>query len=216
MSDQITITGMVLSASPVGEYDKRLVILTAERGKIAAFAKGARRPKSPLMAAARPFAFGTIELYEGRTSYTVKSMQPKRIFDELAMDLEAVCYGTYFCEFADYYGHEGIDGREMINLLYAALQALGHSDRDRTLIRAAFELRTMASQGEYSETPFAVCGESASYAWNYCLTAPIGKLFSFRLDQQTRGEFIAAVEALKRYYIDRRFKSLEVLESILI
>lgn len=149
MAFNITVTGMVLSAVPIGEYDKRITILTRERGKITAFARGARRSGNQMMAAANPFVFGEFEIYPGKSSYKALRAEITNYFRELAADYDMVCYGSYFLEVADYYGQENADETKRLQLLYQTLRALESKRFSYSLIRGIYDLKTLAINGEY-------------------------------------------------------------------
>lgn len=151
MGHTIVLTGMVLSAMPVGDYDKRVQILTRERGKIAAFMRGARRPNSAFLAASNPFSFGEFEVYEGKSSYNVAKVTIANYFRELAADLDAVSYGFYFLEMAAYYTQENMDGTDFLNLLYVSLKALLKPAVENCLVRRIYELRVLVLSGEYPQ-----------------------------------------------------------------
>lgn len=246
MGQSVNLTGMILVAQPIGDYDKRLVILTKERGKITAFAKGARRQNSALLAACNPFVFGEFTLYEGRTSYRLQQADISKYFTELASRFDSACYGFYFLEFADYYTREGNDEREVLKLLYVTLRALLDSKVDNRLIRYIFELKALVVNGEYPQMFCCTgCGkelktgyfssgkgglvcenccetvsrripvsESLIYTMQFIISSPLEKLYTFTVSDQVFAEVKYIMEDYTGLYVDKKFKSLGVLEAM--
>lgn len=244
MSDRIELTGMVISSIPMGEYDRRIVLLTKERGKISGFAKGARRQNSPLLAATKLFSFGTFECFEGCSSYTIYQAQIFNYFEKLSTDFESAYYGMYFLEFADYYARENSDEKEMLKLLYASVRALENPRLDKRLVRYVFELKAMVINGEYPEMFVCTgCGskenltaysyekngvlceecmdtggerlqQSTVFTMQYVIASPVEKLYTFTVSPEVFREFSHIQERLRRTYVDKKFKTLEILETL--
>lgn len=214
MSDLVTLTGMVLSAMPVGDYDRRLVLLTKERGRISAFAKGARRPNCALMAVSRPFIFGRFTLFEGRSSYNVKNAEIDNYFEALTTDMEGFCYASYFAELTEYYTRENVEAMEQLKLFYQSLRALSKESLPNPLVRRIFELKTMVINGEYSEQlPFEV-NQATLYTMEFIIITPVERLYTFTVVPEILSELSKCVDYFMKQYIDKTFHSLEVLQSL--
>lgn len=148
MRDKIELTGMILSSTLIGDYDKRLVILTKEKGKITAFARGARKPNSSLLGVSEPFNYGVFTLMEGYDAYRFLGADVKEYFLDAKNDIDSICYATYFCDVLEYLCMEGVGDINMLNLLYVSLKALEKKEMPAPLIRRIFELKVLAFDGE--------------------------------------------------------------------
>ncbi len=217
MQDFVEVTGMVLKSEPIGEYDRRVVILSLERGKITCFAKGARKVGSRFMASTNAFCFGTFRLFQGRSSYSLNESAISHYFEELRSDYDSACYGMYFLELMDYYTLENNDERAMLTLLFQSVRALLSPNIDNRLIRYIFEIKALALNGEYPGIPENREGESYDpstiYTVEHVVATPAEKLYQFRVSDRVLSELAVICRIYRDRFLDRKLKSLEMLEG---
>ena len=212
MNNLVQVTGMILEVSPVNDYDRRVVILTKERGKITAFCRGARRLNNKMMACTNQFAFGVFKLYEGKNAYNLADAEISHYFEELRTDFEGAFLGMYFLEIASYYTRENNDETEMLKLLFQSIRAITKQNLDNRIVRSVYEIKAMVINGEFPGVSDRYkMGETARYAVDFIVNSPVEKLYTFTLTEEAMNELSAfSIDVLLRY-TDRKFKSLELL-----
>lgn len=213
MQEIVEVTGMVLSQTAVAEYDKRVVILTKERGKITVFAKGARKPNSRFSAATDLFAFGQFKLYEGRSAYNLCDVSITNYFETMREDYQAALYGMFFLEVMDYYTRENNDEVEMLKLLYQSLRALQSKSLSKQLVSCIFQCKTLVIQGEFPGIPGEKeYDQSTEYTIHYIVNSSVEKLYTFTVSDIVLEELQKLCEYYRKRFIGHTFKSLELLE----
>lgn len=143
----IKTKGLVLHEMPIGEYDKRLIIFTKELGKITAFAKGAKKTNSKLLAGSQIFSYGDFIIYKGRNSYQVNQVELIESFHNLRNNMDALVYSLYVLEFVEYITTENTQDHELMRLTLKALKQLELGKNDYELIIKIFELKAMSFVG---------------------------------------------------------------------
>lgn len=213
MQECVELTALVLKAEPIGEYDRRVVLLTKERGKISAFARSARKPNSKFLAATSPFTFGTFSLYEGKTSYNICDITALNYFEELRADFEGAYFGMYFLELCDSCTRENNDETEVLKLLYQSLRALEKRGLSRQLVRAVFEIKLIAVNGEFPGIPEDRFLPSTVYAVDFIVNTPVEHLFTFTVKQEVLDELLKIADKVRKQSLPGRYKTLEILSQ---
>lgn len=215
MTDLTIVKGLIIKVEPIGEYDRRIVMLTDDRGKISAFAKGARKAGSKLVAATNLFCFGEFALYSGRNSYSINEAKITNYFAFLREDFKSAYYGMYFAEIADYYCHENLSDKDMLTLIYQSLRALESENFDNRLVRACFEIKAVSLQGEFAGVrDNARYLEDTLFTLDHILKTPPAKLYNFGVKEEILSELEQIAKDTVRYSIDIPLKSAEILDTL--
>ena len=153
------VEGIVLRETETKETDKILTVLTRTEGKLAVVARGARRRRSRIAAAAQLLVYSELTLGQKGKWSILDDASTIELFDGVRQDVELLALGSYFAELTELLTAEDVPAPEILSLLLNALYALGTLRREPAQVKAAFELRLLALGGfEPMLECCAVCG----------------------------------------------------------
>ena len=153
--------GIVLREYEAGESDKRLVLLCKEHGRLMVYAKGARKPKSKLLAASQLFTYGDYILADGRQFYSVTQAEVIETFYSIGSNYEKLCHGQYLLEICEkiILGHISCD--DLLLLLLKSLQNLSQDKNTPLQVVCVFLFRFFLFCGLAPEmSSCCLCGSS--------------------------------------------------------
>lgn len=141
-----TADGIVLKRTDLGDKDRILTILTKERGKLSAVAKGARRPGSKLAGTSEPFTFSRMQLGEGRNLEVLTQSEIRESFPAIRRDIKKLAYGIYILELTNAFTDEHIPNPDLFDTLLSILYVI-ESGTDPEVAARYFDLQILGIMG---------------------------------------------------------------------
>lgn len=161
---EIKVRGLIVQEAPMGDKDKRLILLTRELGKISVIAKGALSPKNRYSALCQLFCYGDYVLSKGRTFYYIQEAQLIESFYHLRSNLDRFSYAALMLEAAETLVLDGQENFALLRLLLRGLMAEQNAaDGKESLYCDAFLWRALAENGFYPQLiNCRICGKPLS------------------------------------------------------
>ena len=143
----IKMSGIIISESNLGDYDKMLTMLTPGLGKISCVAKGARRPKSALLAGTQLFCFGEYLMYKGANTYNINSCDTIEVFYNLRTDLDKLNTAIEITKIIRNVTEENENCYRILQLYLNTLYTLSETDKNIELVDSTFKLKILCLLG---------------------------------------------------------------------
>jgi DNA repair protein RecO (recombination protein O) len=149
--------GVVLRTYRLGEADRIVVVMSADRGKVRAVAKGVRKTGSRFGGRLEPGSHVHLMLYEGRELDIVSQAEAVEQFRGLRDDLTRMRDALALLEAVDQVAQEGEADRRLYAMLVGALRTL--AEHPAPLVVAGFYWKLMALDGSAPQLDACVrCG----------------------------------------------------------
>lgn len=138
--------GIVLRARDLGEADRIVTVITPDRGKVRAVAKGVRKMNSKKAGHLEAFCRCALLMAEGRELDIVAQAETLEAFAHLRASLDLLGPAFYLAELVDTFAEEGGESRGLYDAFVAALVGLEHGADTEAVVRW-FELFLLTLNG---------------------------------------------------------------------
>jgi DNA repair protein RecO (recombination protein O) len=157
---------IVLRTHKFGEADRVVVLLTRQRGKVRAVAKGVRRTGSKFGSRLEPGSYVQLQLHEGRGELDLvtqaETIEPHH---RTRSDLQRLARAAALLEAVEQFAQDREPAPRMFDMLAGGLRTI--EQRDPPMVTAAFYLKLLASEGVAPQLDSCIdCGGTGTpLAW---------------------------------------------------
>lgn len=143
----LSVKGLVIRESVTGESTKIITLLTGQ-GIVRAFARGARKPGSPLAGPCALFSYSDFLLTESRSdAYNVKTAETLSLFRGVFENVEQLALCGYFAELSLASVPSDPQAAEFLRLFLNSMYLMTQNRYSLAQIKAVFEWKTLELAG---------------------------------------------------------------------
>lgn len=143
----IKTKGIVIKRVNLGEADKIITLLTKDRGKIRAIAKGVRKPKAKLAGFLDLFHYNEYLIAEGRNLDIITNASTVENWYGINQNLSQVALAYYMAETIDKLIEETQEIGDIFDLIYFCFDTLCLNKINLDVLRSFFEINIVSALG---------------------------------------------------------------------
>ncbi len=230
--------GIVIKEDYSGEYDKNVVLLLKEFGKVKVYARSARKTSSKYLAGTQLLTYSDFVIFKKNNFLSITQIDIIESFANIRYDYDKLCVSNYVAELAEKLVLYEMQADNILLLLIKTLSALNKADADIKKIYFVFNFKLLQIlgyapvldncvncgekiDGEFfinteglickncSSLPCVNISKTAVFTINYILNSQISDIFKFNLENKNSEELLKLSDMLIKAHVEAEIKSMK-------